>query len=123
MIFSLNNKVNTSHILKITEDEFENQFNINFESLGVFFTNEKEMMIKFNNHIKSAYNNVSGENKKKYIIEISKLNLDKSNDLDKNSIYVISFITKSINNATIIRNLYLHPTNHTNNEFPPTINY
>jgi hypothetical protein len=41
MIFSLNNKVNTSHILKITDDEFENQFNINFESLGVFFSNEK----------------------------------------------------------------------------------
>ena len=73
MIFALNNKVNTSHILKITEDEFENQFNINFESLGVFFSNEKWVIKKIDNHITIAYNSVTNFNKKNILLKLVNL--------------------------------------------------
>jgi len=61
LVFAINDKNNASHLLKITNDEFENRFNLNFDSLEVFFTDEKESLNKSNNQETSTYNKFSEE--------------------------------------------------------------
>lgn len=87
IIITLNDKKTTTHLLKINDCEFENQFNIDFNTLQVFFINKNEMINKLNEHVVKTYNKISGENKKKYVVEIHKLNLNNNNfpnDLSKN---------------------------------------